>query len=975
MEILRTPEHDLAIRRLREKISLWTSLVRAIECGNTAEFKALVESHEVDPNLQDNQGRSLLHEAVRYRAEAIVRMLVENDEVDVNIRDRWGRTPLWQVVSLAHKAVFELLLDSDRVDPEAKDENGRTLLWKAASQGHAAVVELLLNNTWVDLEARDENGRTLLWEAASRGHKDVVEFLLDNDRADPEAKDKNGRTPLWEAASRGHKAVVEFLLGNDRVDPEIRDENGQTPLSAAALGQESVVELLLASGRVDPDTKDARGLTPLAWASRTNQSARIAGMLLSTGKVDASSKDKLGITPLMWSTTSHSDEVKELLLNSGKLDEDLAPTTAGDIDSRYIIHWIESCDSQHGRQCRPAPLEHKLPEQLPHWVIDISRGCLVPGNTVSRYIALSYVWSQGWGNNMMSRPSDSILLKKLNLSDFQTPGYLRETWTKLPNAVKEAVALVRKLGDNYLWVDCLCIVQDDEKTREQVDHMGDIYSGAHLTIISADPWGMLLRTVGVFRSSRMDDKVEDLYEDLYRSKWATRGWTFQEQMLSKRAIVFSQCHTFWECQQCAWSRDGPRPERTTSGSTSFTAPHYDKASSMLSSSYPDFDLYTELISLYNSRVFTYPQDVLPAFSGVLSTLGRNFPSGFLYGLPRIYLDTALLWQPFRSAHRRVARDDDQGTTTPKTHLPSWSWCGWTCPVDPYHLRTRSSYFNKNHRGSQLPVWKTQKLVQWYYLPEDMQCQVPADRPLIPEDGSSTLLSSPTPLSASPQYVSLPHDSWPFLSCQTSCLSLHIKAVCYSFPASQRRVRARRMAGWGSIFKLPLFAQGPRLQDACDLICLETQEGLSAGVLRHMEKAKLRIGDTVGLIAVSTGTINSTGVEGDEGDKLYKLDMEAYVDNDPVYARTSEYLGQYDSGGSMLSPEAWSLMRCRTNKILEVKKEMELYGIEGSDGREYHFYNVLWVERKGEIAYRRAAGRVPKAIWDANCTPPTKIILG
>jgi len=55
--------------------------------------------------------------------------------------------------------------------------------------------------------------------------------------------------------------------------------------------------------------------------------------------------------------------------------------------------------------------------------------------------------------------------------------------------------------------------------------------------------------------------------------------------------------------------------------------------------------------------------------------------------------------------------------------------------------------------------------------------------------------------------------------------------------------------------------------------------------------------------------------------------------------------------------------------------MELYGEEGSDGREYHFYNVLWVERKEGIAYRRAAGRVPKAIWDANCTPLTKVILG
>jgi hypothetical protein len=55
--------------------------------------------------------------------------------------------------------------------------------------------------------------------------------------------------------------------------------------------------------------------------------------------------------------------------------------------------------------------------------------------------------------------------------------------------------------------------------------------------------------------------------------------------------------------------------------------------------------------------------------------------------------------------------------------------------------------------------------------------------------------------------------------------------------------------------------------------------------------------------------------------------------------------------------------------------MAVYAIQGQTDREYHFYNVLWIERKGDIAYRRAAGRVPKALWEATCTPPRKLILG
>jgi hypothetical protein len=98
-----------------------------------------------------------------------------------------------------------------------------------------------------------------------------------------------------------------------------------------------------------------------------------------------------------------------------------------------------------------------------------------------------------------------------------------ELLTQLPTAVKDAIPLVRKLGENHLWVDCLCIVQDDEKTREQVDHMGDIYSGAYLTIIAATPLGRLHGFSSPFYGGRaQDEKVEDLYEDLYRTNWASR---------------------------------------------------------------------------------------------------------------------------------------------------------------------------------------------------------------------------------------------------------------------------------------------------------------------------------------------------------------------------------------------------------------------------------------------------------------------
>lgn len=64
-----------------------------------------------------------------------------------------------------------------------------------------------------------------------------------------------------------------------------------------------------------------------------------------------------------------------------------------------------------------------------------------------------------------------------------------------------------------------------------------------------------------------------------------------------------------------------------------------------------------------------------------------------------------------------------------------------------------------------------------------------------------------------------------------------------------------------------------------------------------------------LIAISTGTLNPTGIDGDKAGKLYKLEMGAYEGEGSIYSRTSKYLGQYDSGGSILSPKASSLIGC------------------------------------------------------------------
>ena len=209
--------------------------------------------------------------------EAVVKLLLAKDGVDPDPNDNWGRTPLSWAAENGHEAVVKLLLAKDGVDPDPNDNRGRTPLSWAAGNGHEAVVKLLLAKDEVDPDSKDDvYGQTPLSWAAGDGHEAVVKLLLAKDGVDLDSKDERyGRTPLSWAAGNGHEAVVKLLLAKDGVDPDPKDKRGQTPLwRAAENGHEAVVKLLLAKDGVDPDSKDVRGRTETVIAGGRERGER-----------------------------------------------------------------------------------------------------------------------------------------------------------------------------------------------------------------------------------------------------------------------------------------------------------------------------------------------------------------------------------------------------------------------------------------------------------------------------------------------------------------------------------------------------------------------------------------------------------------------------------------------------------------------------------------------------------------------------
>lgn len=99
-----------------------------------------------------------------------------------------------------------------------------------------------------------------------------------------------------------------------------------------------------------------------------------------------------------------------------------------------------------------------------------------------------------------------------------------------------------------------------------------------------------------------------------------------------------------------------------------------------------FAAYTKLVEKYTRRNLTYVSDILDGISGLLPILNEYFQSDIISGLPASALDMALLWVPAARIPRRGCRLLTMENTGPDLgrvdrNFPSWSWAGWTGPVE------------------------------------------------------------------------------------------------------------------------------------------------------------------------------------------------------------------------------------------------------------------------------------------------------
>lgn len=372
-----------------------------------------------------------------------------------------------------------------------------------------------------------------------------------------------------------------------------------------------------------------------------------------------------------------------------------------------INRWRETCKIEH-ESCHTVTHSQSFPSRVLELLGLDERGnelgvrlIETHGTMREEYACLSYCWG-----NSKTQPQTGVTTRANLSTQFQAISF-----DSLPKTIIDAIHLCYKLGFRFLWVDRLCIIQDDARDWEkEASIMCDIYSRSALTITvpscirpsqsflkkrenahqfgekdgfavvkcinakseSKSNWWLRRGVAGRGQASWFLEASWDEFALLAcatGNRWITRGWTFQEWMLSPK-VLHIDTMTLWDCFE-GYANELNR--RYTERARLLRKPEeYGKGLT-----------WAFLVEEYTRREITYEKDRLPALAGLASRYRQATGHTYLAGLWLEEMPRSLLWQTWRG--------DDAPPNANETNTPSWSWGSVTGEVNYKHgLRYQGS---------------------------------------------------------------------------------------------------------------------------------------------------------------------------------------------------------------------------------------------------------------------------------------------
>ncbi|XDG01577.1 hypothetical protein ABKA04_001192 [Annulohypoxylon sp. FPYF3050] len=351
------------------------------------------------------------------------------------------------------------------------------------------------------------------------------------------------------------------------------------------------------------------------------------------------------------------------------------------IDFELVRRWLAICETNHSGTCGNSSFMRQLgwtnpAGDIPDFrLIDLDHSCIVRARGNPRYAALSYVWGK----------EPFFCMTTTNLPDLEQPGAFdkEDVRDQIPATIRDAMKVAREIDLRYLWVDSLCIFQDqfDERTMtanekaifdnkmESIRMMDYVYGAAYIVICAAGISSAFSGIDGVRPGTRgFKQPIEEIapgFRLTYRHKWqdgkgdlphSSRGWTYQEKHFATRLLRFCNGQVSLDCQSDLTFEEHKWEDESIASS---------KQGSRFSRESNDIgDMVEGRIQEYSELQLTKQSDIYNAFAGVSRELRMRLKCDICHGLPVKYFDWLLLWFP--TEHELTRREE----------APSWSWSGW-----------------------------------------------------------------------------------------------------------------------------------------------------------------------------------------------------------------------------------------------------------------------------------------------------------
>lgn len=373
--------------------------------------------------------------------------------------------------------------------------------------------------------------------------------------------------------------------------------------------------------------------------------------------------------------------------NANPLDVNMSGSPQIPETYEYIRSCLRDCEANHP-ECKVAGQE--LPTRLldvqhegAQQVILVETASLSVGAKMT-YIALSYCWGKG---QSLTLTSENLEVMKLGLMV-----------SSLPQTLQDAIAVTRTLGQQYLWVDALCIIQNSPSDWEvESSRMASVYRDAYLTIAAAtasdvtegflsrnyretNPWyrepcheewinqEACSTILGVREINNFLRRQED-HNRALALPWNLRGWTLQEQLLSRRVLKYHAYELRWVCQNKAACQCRSNWSCSLVAKDPLDSPTYRFESAKLAHTQ-----WRHIVVDYTARELTDARDKLPAISGLAQVFQQVIQSPYIAGMWENQLPLSLLW----------VASGSQVRCAPELYIaPTFCWASTSSPVQGF----------------------------------------------------------------------------------------------------------------------------------------------------------------------------------------------------------------------------------------------------------------------------------------------------